>query len=148
MVMDREASHHQAGSSYGIDCPAIKKPPYYLPANYVSPRTSHIQRNLSELSLADLLQLAKHLKYPSITTLRLSVSPEDQLSGRLHMPLKDGCRLWSWEYAWDYATSTHWALLYVPAEHFDTSHSRTAGLEMSRFKCCLRVSSIASLCRL
>ena len=40
-----------------------------------------LQGNLSEVSLSDLLQLAKQLKYPSITALRLSVSPEEQLSG-------------------------------------------------------------------
>ncbi|KAG0627876.1 hypothetical protein M758_2G235000 [Ceratodon purpureus] len=76
-VMDRETSHRQACSSYGMDC---RKPPNYSPVNHVSPRPSHIQRNLSELSLSDLLQLAKQLKYPSITTLRLSVSAKEQLS--------------------------------------------------------------------
>lgn len=34
-------------------------------------------------------------------------------AGHSQMRLKDGCRLWNWVCAWDYATSTHCALLYV-----------------------------------
>lgn len=44
-----------------------------------------MQRNLAEVSLQDLFQLAKQLKYPGITTLRLFVFPEDQLTGK-HSP--------------------------------------------------------------
>lgn len=114
MTTEREVSHLQACSSHDIDCPISKSSSNQSPPKCRSSRrASNIQRNLNEVSLLDLLRLARRLKYPTLTTLRLFVSLEDQPRGRLHVPLKDGCRLWNWEYAWDYVTSTQCALLYV-----------------------------------
>lgn len=88
-----------------------------------------VQRNWVDLSLQDLLRLAKQLKYPGVTTLRLSVCPEDQLSGKLTLVrsffLVSSCvmsscvmslvGLWRWK-------SSSWVTV---SQHFGSADPRT-----------------------
>ncbi|XP_073392623.1 uncharacterized protein [Physcomitrium patens] len=94
MTTEREVSHLQACSSHDIDCPISKSSSNQSPPKCRSSRRASniqyvLQRNLNEVSLLDLLRLARRLKYPTLTTLRLFVSLEDQPRVALHFGAAD-----------------------------------------------------------